>query len=286
LLLTFAVAVMPAPPISSQTTRPEDLPKWEAISIKPCAPNSPTNASFSPGRLTLECQNVWFLIQAAYVLWAKNGAAAFPGAIQIPIEGGPDWIKSAQYTITAKAVEAVKPGVMQGPMLQALFEDRFRVRTHWENRDVPIYALTVARVGPKLQFFKEGTCTRPDVDAHNGPRRPTQPAPGQRLCAGGNRRSEQNPVNMRFDAEGISLDQFSRMLALDRPVVNRTGITGLFNFHLEYANPTLTAEAKQADVAVGPSIFTVIEQLGLKLESSRGPGRFLVIDSVQRPSEN
>jgi uncharacterized protein (TIGR03435 family) len=143
-------------PLQRAITNPADTPKWEAASIKPCASGSPSHGSFSPGRLTLECQNLWFLVQAAYLLWAKDGAGAFPGAINVPIEGGPAWIKSAQYTITGKAEDAVKPGVMQGPMLQALLEDRFQLRLHWEKRDIPVYELVVAKGGAKLQPFKEG----------------------------------------------------------------------------------------------------------------------------------
>jgi uncharacterized protein (TIGR03435 family) len=105
LLATAFIALALVMCVSAQDSQP---PKWEAVSVKPCAVNSPKHGTFSPGRLTLECQNVWFLVQAAYLLWAKNGAAAFPGAIQVPIEGGPAWIESAQYTITAKAEDAVK----------------------------------------------------------------------------------------------------------------------------------------------------------------------------------
>jgi len=272
-------------PVQQAISNPANTPKWEAVSIKPCASGSPSHGNFSPGRLTLECQNLWSLVQLAYLLWAKNGAAAFPGAITVPIEG-PAWIKSAQYTITGKAEDAVKPGVMQGPMLQALLEGRFKLRLHWEKRDIPVYELVVSKGGAKLQPFKEGSCTRVAMNPADGPQAPPPPEPGEKRCLGSNRRSELNPVMMTFQAEGISVDQFSRMLSLDRPVVNKTGINGLFDFHLEYANPMLSAGAQQADVAAGPSIFTVVEQLGLKLESAKGTGGFLVIDSVERPTEN
>jgi uncharacterized protein (TIGR03435 family) len=283
-LITIVLAMVVIAVAAAQV--PAQRPKWEAVSIKPCAPNSPNHGSFSLGRLTLECQNVRFLVQAAYLLWAKDGAAAFPGAINIPIEGGPAWINSALYTITGKAEDAVKPGVMQGPMLQALLENRFKLRLHWETRDVPVYVLTVGKGGEKLHPFKEGSCTRVTMDPANGPQTPPPPKTGEKRCLGSNRRSELNPVMMTFQAEGISVDQFSRMLALDRPVINKTGVNGLFDFHLEYANPTLSAAAQQADVATGPSIFTVVEQLGLKLEGGKGPGQFLVIDSIERPTEN
>jgi uncharacterized protein (TIGR03435 family) len=286
-IIVGIVNASPAQTAQSQgITRFADTPKWQAVSIKPCTTGSHSHASFSPGRLTLECQNLWFLVQAAYLLWAKNGAAAVPGAINVPIEGGPAWIKDAQYTISGKAEEAVKPGVMQGPMLQSLLEDRFKLRLHWENRDIPVYALVVAKSGPKLQAFKEGSCTRPNLDPTDGPQSPPPPAPGETRCRASNRRSDQNPVTMTFDAQGFSLDQFSRMLALDRPVINKTGIAGLFDFRLEYANPMLTADAQKADVAAGPSIFTAVEQLGLKLESDKGMGQFLVIDSIERPTGN
>jgi uncharacterized protein (TIGR03435 family) len=175
---------------------------------------------------------------------------------------------------------------MQGPMLQSLLEDRFKLKVHWEKKDIPVYALVIAASGAKLQPFREGSCVRITMDPTDGPQTPPPPAPGETRCLGSNRRSELNPIIMTFQAQGISVDQFSRMLSLDRPVINKTGISGLFDFHVEYANPTLSAVAQQADVAAGPSIFTVVEQLGLKLESSKGPGDFLVIDHIERPTEN
>jgi uncharacterized protein (TIGR03435 family) len=89
---------------------------------------------------------------------------------------------------------------------------------------------------------------------------------------------------------GMSVDEFAKNLGansgpnlLDRPVIDKTGITGLFSFRLTYAPDAANA----ADLDAGPSIFTALEeQLGLKLEPSRGAGEFLVVDRVERPSEN
>jgi uncharacterized protein (TIGR03435 family) len=83
----------------------------------------------------------------------------------------------------------------------------------------------------------------------------------------------------------MSLDLFTRdyLGRLDRPVINRTGIAGLFNFYLEYAPDEVPSD----DPSGGPSIFTALQQqLGLKLEAGKGPGDFLVIDRVDKPSEN
>jgi uncharacterized protein (TIGR03435 family) len=83
----------------------------------------------------------------------------------------------------------------------------------------------------------------------------------------------------------MSLDQMCQWLSrrMDRPIINKTGIAGLYTIHLEFANDRGTAD----DFAAGPSVFTAVqEQLGLKLEPARGPGMFVVIDSVERPSEN
>jgi uncharacterized protein (TIGR03435 family) len=81
-------------------------------------------------------------------------------------------------------------------------------------------------------------------------------------------------------------------LGLDRPLVDKTGIPGKFDFHLNFAleDPSRILIPDKAaaplDGAVGPSIFTAIEDLGLKLEATKGPGTFLVIDSIERPTEN
>jgi uncharacterized protein (TIGR03435 family) len=96
-----------------------------------------------------------------------------------------------------------------------------------------------------------------------------------------------------IDARKIGVAEFAKnvLSVLDRPVVDKTGIAGLFDFQLEFApdeaTPALPRLKTLADSAGGPSIFTAMqEQLGLKLEPAKGPGEFLIIDSVERPTEN
>jgi uncharacterized protein (TIGR03435 family) len=220
--------------------------------------------------------------------WNANGHAN-SSLITPPISGGPAWINSDKFMINAKADGNTPQEIMRGPMLQALIEERFKLKIRHETREVPVYALTVAKNGPKLQRFKEGSCIPID---HT---KPDSFKPG-RTCVS---RTGRNGSNVTFDVRGLSLHDFSAWFGLDRPVIDRTGITGLFDFHLEFApdqsTPTYLPGGDQNrgfvatpdDPAGGPSIFTAVkEQLGLRLDPAKGPQEFLVIDHVERPSEN
>ncbi|HTB12590.1 MAG TPA: TIGR03435 family protein [Bryobacteraceae bacterium] len=263
--------------------------KFEVASIKPCKADVVPEGgrgggreSFSPGRLNLECRTVKGLIQMAYVLFADG--RVHPRMV-VPIEGGPGWINSERYTIDAKAEGAPSHGMMHGPMLQALLEERFHLKTHRETREIPVYALTAAKGGLKLKPFQEGSCTPIDFDsffAQFPPPPLPEPPQGQRYCI---TRGTSKGLNNLVEAEATSLDLFTRDYfgGLDRPVINRTGVAGLFNFRLEYA----PQETPSDDPAGAPSIFIALQQqLGLKLDAAKGPGEFLVIDRVQKPTEN
>jgi uncharacterized protein (TIGR03435 family) len=151
----------------------------------------------------------------------------------------------------------------------------------------------VAKGGLKLRRAEEGSCTPRDYGIPLSP-----PQPGQKpFCANGGFGKKGSLVVA--DIPAISLDEFSKRLSfrLDRPVIDRTGITGLFDFHLEFA-PDISTPGFVASDGLGPttdptepaagqSIFTAIQkQLGLKLEAAKRPREFLVIDSAEKPSEN
>ena len=288
--LPIVLGVLHAQPVAP-------TPKWEAASVRSgCVDNArggskgaakegrpPVSAGGpgapSPGRLTA-CGTVTAFVQAAYALYA-NGVSVNQQYVSrpMPIEGGPAWIKSDAYTINAKAEgEPPRREMLQGPMERALLEDRFKLKVHRETREIPVYELTVAKGGSKLER----------VDC--APRDYTQPlppvGPGQKpFCGvgGSARRKEPNLVDVDF--RGMSLDEFSKALGpmLDRPVIDKTGLMGMFNFRLEFARNDTASDDPSGD----PSIFTAFQdRLGLKLEPAKGPGEFLVIDSVARPSEN
>ena len=274
-------------------------PVFEVASIRPCqSGNSPgggpgatkggsafgSGGSPSPGRLILNCATVAGLIQQAYVTYANVNRDVWS---RLPIIGGPAWINSDRYDINAKAEDSASAGMMQGPMLQALLEDRFKLKIRRETREVPVYVLTVVKSGPKLQQFKEGTCTPVDLAKPPSPPAPDQMLGCTRMISG----SAKGPNMARVYMQATTVDEFSKALGfvLARPIINKSGIAGLFDFRLEYAFDETTGgpRAAPSDEPVGPSIFTALqEQLGLKIDSAKGPGERVVIDHVEKPSGN
>jgi uncharacterized protein (TIGR03435 family) len=202
----------------------------------------------------------------------------------LPLTGGPSWTQSAFYEINAIAEGNPSVKTMRGQMLQALLEDRFQLKIHRETREGPVYTLNAARGGPKLHSFTEGSC-KPW---------PTPPPPQltKEYCT----RMIYGLGKPAVEAQGATLDEFSKLLraVLDRPVIDKTGITGRFDIRVEFSRAGTELEAIQlkgpstpSDTGGPPSIFVAIqEQLGLRLESGRGPVDTLVIDHIERPTEN
>jgi uncharacterized protein (TIGR03435 family) len=227
------------------------------------------------------------LIQRAYVRFA-DGHPHWPGIVTI--KGGPAWIYSELYDINAKAEGNPNEDMMRGPMMQALLEDRFQLKIHRETREVPVYSLTVAQSGSQLRPFAEGSCTPMPLTVPM-----PELAPGQEYCKVKVGLSTGKPV---VDAQGSTLAEFSQLLnlVLDRPVIDKTGITGKFDIRLEFgineATPRflpggdLARFAEAASNSTGPSVFSAIQELGLKLEPTQGSRDFLVIDHVERPTEH
>jgi len=243
---------------------PSGTPSFEVASIKACSTGEPSyGRRADAGWLKLNCQTVADLVRRAYA----NGQ-------RIATWDGPAWIDSERYTIQAKADGTPERATVMGPMLQALLEDRFQLKVHYETREVPVYALTVASGGLRMQPFKEGSCVPVDF---------TQAmTPGLNYCL--NRGMTRGSM-VAVDVQGMSIDTFRGLYlrGLNRPVIDKTGLTGRFDFRLVYAQ----AFASSEDGASGPSIIEAMqEQLGLKLEPDHGPVEVLVVDRVEKPSGN
>jgi uncharacterized protein (TIGR03435 family) len=258
-------------------------PTFEVASVKPnpnCRPSP--NAGPLPGRLELPCITARMLIQAAY--------GGFTGeklnARYLDAVGGPGWLDTEWYQVSAKAQGKPSVAQMMGPMLQALLEDRFQLKAHMESRQSPVYALTVARTG-KLVPTKEGTCVAMDLNNMPAPD-PSLPAP--KYCGGPSMKVSAGGL-LVLDVPGVAMEEFAgRLLAtyvgrpiIDRPVVDRTGLTGRFDIHLEFAREaTLSATSDDK-----PSIFVALtQQLGLKLSSDKAPIDVIVVESVAKPTAN
>jgi uncharacterized protein (TIGR03435 family) len=289
--LPLALAVAALAIIRAQS--PSPAPKFEAVSIKPCSPTSNNIGALSqsPGRFTINCRTVLNLIRQSYITFANGSVLNLP-AQQPPIERGPAWINTDLYTIEAKTEGTPNQGTMFGPMMRALLEDRFQLKLHSETRKIPVYNLTVARSGPKLQPATEGACRPLDVDHPPTTDQPRVPICGlAAITANG------------FDARGVTMADLSRTLRLDRPVIDKTGITGTFDFPALSKGdltaplpppppppPGATPSPPPPTLADTVDTFAIVQsalqKFGLKLESAKGPGEFLVIDRIERPSEN
>jgi uncharacterized protein (TIGR03435 family) len=209
------------------------------------------------------------------------------------ISGGPKWLATDPYDIVGKADAPVTSPDQMRQLFQSLLADRFQLVFHEETRELPVYALTVAKGGSKMQQTPEGSCQA--IDFNHPPPRPARGAP--RLC-GALSRSMGNATRQTMDGTGIGIskpaggtvgltDQLSEILG--RTVIDKTGLTGIFDFHLEWTPDAVTAAPSspgQLD-PTGPSILAALqEQLGLKLVADKGPVRILAIDRVARPADN
>jgi uncharacterized protein (TIGR03435 family) len=282
----IVVGILNAPIVRGQSTGP----KFEVASIKLCAAGESggrggkgaKNALPSPDRLDVSCETVASLIQLAYA-----------GRSYAPVSGGPAWINSDRYRIDAKAEGPESTEKMTGPILQALLEDRFQLKIHRDSREAPVYEMTVAKGGPKLQRAAEGACI--SYPTKTLVRRPA----GQKLmpCGFFFGKKKDAPGIFTVNTRGMNLTAFADDLShvMDRPVVDKTGLPGMFALYAEFipdeSMPGLLGRKLFAPNGTpaepGPSIIAALQQqLGLKLEPAKGLREYLVIDHVGRPSEN
>ncbi len=185
--------------------------------------------------------------------------------------GGPPWMASGRFDIEARAGGNPAPEQMS-QMLQTVLADRFQLKVHREKKDLSIYRLTFAKGGSKLQPAK-AECT-PMIPP------PTTFDPATlRPCGGFN-----SNIGMMLGG-AVSTAKFAATLSriLGRTVVDETALDGSYDISLHWTPDDAPSPANSAD----PSFFTALqEQLGLRLESGRGPVEVLVVDQAEKPSEN
>ena len=192
------------------------------------------------------------------------------------LAGGPDWLSSDIWSIDARGQgNPTRDELMV--MLQSLLEDRFHLKAHHESREVPAYALTVGKKGPRLPAAKEGSCAIPVT----GRPEPTAPPCGRV-------RISMSPQGVLMEGGSASVSELARVLAipLKRPVIDRTGLSGAYDIRLQFIGDGPGTTPPPPDSAEA-GIFTAIqEQLGLKLEAVKAPVDVVVIDHMERPSAN
>ncbi|MDP9039543.1 MAG: TIGR03435 family protein [Acidobacteriota bacterium] len=264
--------------------------KFEVASVRLCQNGqSPSGGDPNPGRLHLACVTTANLIRLAYLVFptGQPNAPVSPNAFQMPISGAPSWLDSDRYAIDATVEQRVNTEMMKGPMMQALLEERFGLKLHKETKVIPAFELKVGKKGTKLQPAKEGACVV--YDRNNPPSAPSAGQPAPIIC-GVIRESARGG----FDILGATMPDLCRQLSayVDRDIVDKTGITGAFDVHLDLlpadlgyggATPDPSSASTPDD---GGAIAAAVKKLGLKMSNAKQSAQFLVIDHVERPSEN
>lgn len=220
-------------------------PAFEVATIKPNRSETWNSSTYtSRGELRIENASLKSCIQRAYDVREFTFS-------------GPDWLDTERFDILAKPPAGTSPKQFM-PMLQTLLVERFKLKFHYEPRELSAYALIVAKKGPKLEPTKQ-------------PGDNTGTTTGRGLLRG---------TRMSM---AVFADQLGRQL--DRPVENLTELTGVYDLELKW---TPDDQVATSDAPPGPSIFAALqEQLGLQLQARKLPVQVLVVDSVERvPTEN
>ncbi len=284
----FAVLVVASAPTASRLwaqapagPSPAERPTFEVASVKLNKSDGPMGVrKFDLGQpggyVTMTNCTLRILIANAYL--STDGPD-----IRYRISGVPSWIESESFDIAARADG--DPTLEQKKlMLQSLLADRFKLTMHHETRQLAVYALVLAtagKAGPRLIPHRDDTkCFDPSGSA-------------QAPCDFGlyvNRSGGDSVVRQ----QNLPMERFAGLLTVfvGRPVLDRTGLSGNFDFTLEFAaqpstQPGLESAEPQPDPTAAPALPTALrEQLGLKLEPTAGPVDVLVIDHVEEPSPN
>jgi len=284
LMASAAIAAASARASTAQTAASsggsEALPAWDVVSIKPNQSNAMMiRVNMKPDGISMTGMPMHMILREAF------------GVTNDRLLGEPDWVNSERYDVEAKVAPEDAPKLKdltpqeRWEMLRAALEERCALKFHHETRELTVYALVVAKGGPKLQPAKPEDKTG-------------EPGPGRGLGA----RSAGMSIGdkgMTMTGHGSSMAFIARTLSLQMgsTVVDKTGLTGIYDYTLQFApDENMRGEMPSAvglpgpdDAAgsQGPSIFTAVqEQLGLKLEARKEPVDVVVIDHMEKPTEN
>jgi len=258
-LLVGAVLAAAMPLVSGQEApKLSSRPAFDVVSVRPNKSGpGPVSMRRLPG-VGFEAGNV-----------TPRDLFLFAYDIQRPyLVGLPGWAESERFDIVARVSSG---GNVEMTMLRGILEDRFKVAVHRETREMPVYALVLARpdgrLGPQLR--------RSQVDCLS-----TTPAPAPPSAGDQSKCTPRNGPGLTVAAgRPISALLFFLVGQVQRAVIDRTGLTGTWDIELQF-NPDSPDDPR-------PSLFTALqEQLGLRLESSTAPVQVLVVDRIERPTDN
>lgn len=285
---------------------PTGGPAFEVASIKASNPDPSNPLSQLPlimpqpgGRLVATNVPLRFLIMAAYELQQPN-----------QLSGGPAALMSARFDITAKAAGGAALGQKElMPLLRNLLSDRFKLKVHNESRELPSYDLMLTRgdgrLGPDIKPSKSDCSKMDELNAKRaealskGDLSAVLPKPGEALTCTIAPNIAGGPMNLSVHGDGQEIKQLVELLTQlsGRPVRDKTGLTGRYDFDMKLDLQAVLAMAQQLGMNIpaaaaanipqsdGSSLTTALsEQLGMKLESVRAPVTVVVVDSVEAPT--
>ena len=251
-------------------------PAFDVATIRPSDLNKPgASLMISADKFETQNQTLKSILKFAYNLGAEQ-----------QISGGPAWVGSAKFDIVAKedaeTVAAVNKllkeqrGKPVRLMVQNLLAERFKLKVHHETKELPLYAMTVAKSGVKMTLAAVEPVAADGTTARRG--------------SGISGRGRGQLQGMNTTPELLANVLGSQSEIGGRMVLDKTGLTGKYDFMLKWtpdAGMGGTGDAGASPEASGPSLFTALqEQLGLKLDATKGMVDTIVIDSVEMPSEN
>jgi len=210
--------------------------------------------------------------------WSLNQVSGQGANSGIAVRGGPDWARNERYSVEAVAGSQADADTMSGPMFRSLLERRFKLKTHIETEEVPVWTLTVAPGGLKIKPMPPDGCYEipsPSPGTRTpSPRTLEEVRGGAKPTCGVWAPRDGNGVLM---VGGSTLEEFAgrlRLLLAQARVSDKTGVTDRFNFVFEFV---------PGDQG---SIVSAVDRLGLRMEQTRASREFLVIDSIERPGPN
>jgi uncharacterized protein (TIGR03435 family) len=266
------------PQLASTISMPDASKTFEVASVRQNVSGGGGSGSSGSGRLTSRNLSLKFMLLRAFPIQEAQ------------LVGGPGWLDTDRFDVVAKAGKATSDDDLR-VMLQNLLIERFSIKLHVETRSLPIYALVRARedgrLGPDLHVAGcegyssgPGPCGTPgSIERHPGELTHTQ--------------TGRSPAGRSMAMRGATMPALASSLSamLNRPVVDRTGLDGRFELALRYTMPGARSPSTSSDgthvQGAAPELFTAIkEQLGLKLEATRGPVEVLVVDSAEHPKND
>ena len=235
-------------------------PSFDVVSVKPNRSGARNSGYRRAGPGILNATNVTLKMLVEYAYDVRD----------YQISGGPNWFDSERYDVLAKPAPGADSGSSTAAgqkallrlRVQALLSDRFQLALHQSTKELPTFALVLAKNGPRQLKEPDGSPTDLISNGHH------------------------------LTCQKVSMDMLARVFLqgeLGRPVSNQTGVKGEFNFTLDWVAERKPPAEGREETALpeGPSLFTALqEQLGLRLEPRKGPVEILVIDRAERASEN